>query len=126
MLNLLFNACEAVPPDSGKIDITGWVSERGIEIRVADNGSGIPDSIRENLFQPFVSYGKAKGIGLGLTAVHKIMQDHGGEVSVESTGPHGTVFRLRIPVTVPAGLVVSVPIARESLHSRMRERPSPL
>jgi chemotaxis protein histidine kinase CheA len=54
------------------------------------------------------------------------MQDHGGEVSVESTGPHGTVFRLRIPVTVPAGLIVSIPIARESLHSRMRERPSPL
>ena len=103
MLNLLFNACEAVPPDSGKIDITSWMSERGIEIRVADNGSGIPDPIRENLFQPFVSYGKAKGIGLGLTAVQKIMQDHGGEVSVESTGAQGTVFRLRLPVTVPVG-----------------------
>lgn len=101
MLNLLFNACEAVPPDSGKIDIKSWMSERDIEIRVADNGPGIPEAIRENLFQPFVSYGKAKGIGLGLTAVHKIMQDHGGEVSVESTGAQGTVFRLRLPVSVP-------------------------
>jgi signal transduction histidine kinase len=102
MLNLVFNACEAVAPDSGSVEVTSRVSERGIEIRVADNGPGIPDSIRENLFEPFVSYGKEKGIGLGLTAVHKIMQDHGGEVSVESTGPHGTVFKLRLPAAVPA------------------------
>ena len=98
ILNLFFNAGEAVPPDSGRIEVTSRVSERGIEIRVADNGPGIPDSIRENLFQPFVSYGKAKGIGLGLTAVHKIMQDHGGEVIVERTGPDGSVFKLFLPM----------------------------
>jgi histidine kinase/DNA gyrase B/HSP90-like ATPase len=69
---------------------------------VADNGPGIPDAIRENLFQPFVSYGKEKGIGLGLTAVQKIMQDRGGEVCVESTGPEGTVFKLRPPAAVQA------------------------
>jgi signal transduction histidine kinase len=102
MLNLLFNACEAVPPDSGKIEVNCRISDQGIEIRVADNGPGIPDAIRESLFQPFVSYGKEKGIGLGLTAVHKIIQDHGGDVCVESTGPEGTVFRLRLPATAPA------------------------
>jgi signal transduction histidine kinase len=102
MLNLLFNACEASPGDSGRIEVTSRVSEHGIEIRVADQGTGIPESIRESLFQPFVSYGKAKGIGLGLTAVHKIMQDHGGAVSVESTGPDGTVLKLRLPVRGPA------------------------
>ena len=42
--------------------MTSRVSERGAEIRVADNGPGIPDSIRENLFQPFVSYGKPKAL----------------------------------------------------------------
>jgi K+-sensing histidine kinase KdpD len=51
-------------------------------------------SIRQNLFQPFVSSGKEKGIGLGLTVVQEIMQNHGGEVCVESTGPQGTVFKL--------------------------------
>src|SRR5205814_2312466 len=69
ILNLLFNAGDAIPPDSGRIEVTTQVSERGIEIRVADNGPGIADSIREDLFQPFVSFGKEKGIGLGLTAV---------------------------------------------------------
>jgi signal transduction histidine kinase len=99
MLNLFFNASEAVPPESGRIDVSSRVTEHGIEIRVADNGSGISETIRENLFQPFVTFGKAKGIGLGLTAVHKIMQDHGGQVTVESTGPEGTVFRLFLPQT---------------------------
>jgi len=102
ILNLLFNACEAVPSDSGRIEVTSRVSSRGIEIQISDNGSGIPESIREKLFQPFVSCGKAKGIGLGLTAVHKIMQDHGGEVCVETTGPQGTVFKLLLPAVSSA------------------------
>lgn len=102
MLNLLFNAGEAVSADNGIIDVSSHITDQGIEIRVADNGPGIPDPIRESLFQPFVSYGKEKGIGLGLTAVQKIMKDHDGDVCVESTGPEGTVFRLRLPATAPA------------------------
>jgi signal transduction histidine kinase len=97
MLNLLFNACEAVSPNSGKIKVSSRVTEKGIEIRVADNGPGIPESIRGNLFQPFVSYGKEKGTGLGLTVVQKIMQDHGGEVCVERTDASGSTFKLLFP-----------------------------
>jgi len=97
ILNLLFNACEAVSPHSGRIEVTSQYADDGTEIRVADNGSGIPVSIRENLFQPFVSHGKEKGIGLGLTVIQKLMQDHGGEVRVESTGAAGTVFKLFFP-----------------------------
>jgi len=97
MLNLLFNAVEAVPAGSGRIDVTCRISDRGTEIRVADNGPGIPDEIDDCLFQPFVSHGKEKGIGLGLTVVQNIMQQHNGDVSVESTGKGGTVFRLFFP-----------------------------
>lgn len=97
MLNLLFNAGEAAPVGSGHIDVTSRTVEGGIEIRVADNGGGIPESIRDRLFQPFISYGKQHGIGLGLTAVQKIVRDHGGEVSVERTGPDGSVFKLFFP-----------------------------
>lgn len=100
ILNLLFNAGEAVPARTGKIDLSSRSTERGIEVRVTDNGTGIPDSIRESLFQPFVSHGKEKGIGLGLTVVHKIMHDHGGEVCVESTGPEGSTFALFIPAAM--------------------------
>ena len=104
--NLLLNACEAAPPDSGKIEVQARRTPQGLEIRVADNGPGIPPSVRESLFQPFVSYGKENGTGLGLTAVEKIVQDHGGQVSVESTGPEGTVFKLILPLTVPSDKVV--------------------
>jgi signal transduction histidine kinase len=102
MLNLLFNAAEAVSPESGRIDVSCHVSERGTEIRVADNGPGIPESIAGSLFQPFVSYGKEKGIGLGLTVVRNIMQQHHGDVSVERTGPDGTVIRLFFPARADA------------------------
>src|SRR5262249_45463736 len=83
--NLLLNACEAVSPDSGRVDIFLHGTSNGVEIRVADNGRGIPEAIRDRLFQPFVSFGKENGTGLGLTVVQKIIQDHGGDITVEST-----------------------------------------
>jgi signal transduction histidine kinase len=107
VLNLLFNACEAVSPETGVVQISAKSSEHGIEIVIADNGSGIPESIRTDLFQPFVSSGKEKGIGLGLTVVQKIMQNHGGEVQVESTGPQGTVFKLIFPLKAGEALPVT-------------------
>ncbi|HEV2178407.1 MAG TPA: ATP-binding protein [Terriglobia bacterium] len=99
--NLLLNACEAVPPDSGKIEVSTRQIPDRIEIRLADNGPGIPQPVRESLFQPFVSHGKENGIGLGLTVVQKIIQDHGGEISVEETGAGGTVFRFTLPARQP-------------------------
>ena len=96
ILNLLFNAAEAVPA-RGRIDVSCRVSDRGTEIRVSDNGPGIPEEIRGSLFQPFVSHGKEKGIGLGLTVVQNIMRQHHGDVYLESTGTSGTVIRLFFP-----------------------------
>ena len=97
VLNLLFNACEAVPPEGGRIEVRCRRMGENFEILVKDNGSGIPETIRENLFHPFVSSGKPKGIGLGLTVVQKIVQDHGGSIAVASSGPSGTVFRITLP-----------------------------
>lgn len=105
LYNLLLNACEAVRPDSGTIAVHSRRTAHGLEIRVADNGAGIPEAIRASLFQPFVSYGKENGIGLGLAVVQKIMQDHGGQVSVESTDPEGSVFKLILPLTAPTDKV---------------------
>ncbi|HUI40910.1 MAG TPA: ATP-binding protein [Terriglobia bacterium] len=95
--NLLLNACEAVPPDSGVIEVTIGQTSAGLEVRIADNGGGIPAEIRERLFQPFVTAGKDNGIGLGLAVVQKIVQEHGGQVNVERTGPSGTVLRVTLP-----------------------------
>lgn len=101
LLNLLFNAAEAVSPEHGRILVSGACAAGGVDLRVADNGPGIPDAIVDTLFEPFISHGKQKGTGLGLTVVHNVMQQHGGAASVERTGPEGTTFLLHFP-----GLVV--------------------
>jgi signal transduction histidine kinase len=97
--NLLLNACEAVPREGGRIAIELSEVPGGVEVRVSDNGHGIPESIQGQLFEPFVSQGKENGTGLGLTVVQKIVQDHGGDVTVEKTSKEGTVFRLVLPLT---------------------------
>jgi len=102
LYNLLLNACEATAPDHGRITIDLAEVPGGVQVRVADNGRGIPESVRGKLFEPFVSAGKENGTGLGLTVVQKIIQDHGGDVVVESTSAAGTVFRLILPVSALA------------------------
>jgi signal transduction histidine kinase len=98
LYNLLLNACEAVPPQTGRVEVALREVANAVEIRVSDNGRGIPESIRTQLFEPFVSYGKENGTGLGLTVVQKIVQDHGGDVNVEKTSENGTVFRVVLPL----------------------------
>lgn len=99
LLNLLLNACEAVPAESGKIDVSLRRVGEKLEIRVEDNGPGVADAVREKLFDPFVSHGKENGTGMGLTVVQKIMQDHGGDVIVEQTSSSGTTFRINMPLS---------------------------
>jgi signal transduction histidine kinase len=99
--NLLQNACEAAPAESGKVQIIALGLDDHVEISVADNGPGISDSIRNDVFQPFVTYGKEEGTGLGLAIVQKIVRDHGGEVKVEVTGKSGTTFKVVLPLKRP-------------------------
>jgi signal transduction histidine kinase len=102
LLNLMLNACEVVPAESGKIDIGLRRKDENLEIRIADNGPGIADTVRDRLFEPFVSHGKENGTGMGLTVVQKILQDHGGDVAVEQTSASGTTFRVSIPLNPSA------------------------
>jgi signal transduction histidine kinase len=95
--NLALNACEATAEQDGRITVDILSAENSFEIRVADNGQGIPVSIRTSLFDPFVSAGKSNGTGLGLAIVSKIINDHGGSVTVESTSSTGTIFLIKMP-----------------------------
>jgi signal transduction histidine kinase len=102
LLNLLLNACEVVPSQAGKIDIGLRRTSESLEIRIADNGPGVAEAIRDRLFEPFVSHGKENGTGMGLTVVQKILQDHGGEVTLEQTSSSGTTFRIKLPLSPSA------------------------
>lgn len=100
--NLLRNACEAVGP-AGSVRVEARGEEFRVDISISDDGPGIPSEIRGDLFQPFVTYGKPDGTGLGLAVVQKVIRDHGGDIGIVSTGPHGTTFRLTLPVTPAPG-----------------------
>ncbi len=99
--NLLQNACEAAPAESGKVQIMARGVDGHLEVFVTDNGSGIPECIREDVFEPFVTQGKLDGTGLGLAVVQKVVRDHGGDVRVETSGKSGTTFKLTLPLKRP-------------------------
>jgi signal transduction histidine kinase len=111
MFNLAVNACEAVSKRDGKIVFEILAGADTFEIRISDNGPGIPAAIRNNLFDPFVSSGKPNGTGLGLAIVSKIIADHGGSVAVESTSERGTTFLVKLPRVQVAAKEVSVNVA---------------
>jgi signal transduction histidine kinase len=95
--NLILNACEAATEFESSIEVDARSTSTGFEIRVRDTGHGIPTSIRDSLFDPFVSSGKPNGTGLGLAIVSKIVQDHSGTVSVEQSSESGTTVLVRLP-----------------------------
>ncbi len=98
MYNLLLNACQSAHGCNGcgRVEVRMEVLEGLIALEVEDNGPGVPENIRGSLFQPFVSEGKQKGSGLGLTLAHCIAAEHGGEVVLVATRPGQTIFRMTI------------------------------
>ena len=99
--NVVLNACEAVPPGCGRIEVISVGHHDYAEITISDNGPGIPEPIRHAVFQPFVTYGKAGGTGLGLAIVQQILRARGGEIYLDATGKEGTRFRVVLPYVGP-------------------------
>ena len=95
--NLLLNSCQSVQAKGGHVSVTVENSGKHLDIRVIDDGPGLDMSIRDKVFQPFVSYGKENGTGLGLTIAQKIVQDHSGQLQVEVSAPGHTVMRITLP-----------------------------
>lgn len=99
--NLLSNAREALSP-GGRAMVRWYRNGDWLQIEVEDNGPGIPADIRDSLFEPFVTSGKKNGTGLGLAISHKIVEDHGGKLTVDSQPSRGTRFTIALPAEVPA------------------------
>ena len=93
--NLCRNAIEAMDK-GGVLTLKGKLDGKDLLIAVSDNGPGIPPAIEDRLFQSFVTLGKDGGTGLGLAIVKKIVEEHGGTVTVKSSS-RGATFELRLP-----------------------------
>jgi two-component system sensor histidine kinase PilS (NtrC family) len=94
--NLCLNAVEAMP-EGGELRVAAAVRGETLEVVVSDTGEGIAASDISHVFEPFFST-KSEGTGLGLALVHRIVQEHGGEIDVRSSPGLGTTFTLTLPV----------------------------
>jgi len=99
--NLLLNACQAATRsvDMPVVEVCLVEVEQWLHVTILDNGPGIPASIRDTLFDPFVTMGKPNGTGLGLTLACRIAEEHGGSVRLEESNSKGTAFTLSLART---------------------------
>lgn len=97
LVNLIGNAREAMP-NGGQIRVAAAVGAREAQVEVADTGPGIPEGVRERVFEPFVTHGKSGGTGLGLCIVKQIVEAHKGEINFSTREGTGTTFRMVLPI----------------------------
>jgi signal transduction histidine kinase len=98
--NVATNSCQAMPA-GGTVRLSSEARSDRVVIAVEDEGGGIPEEIRHRVFEPFFSYGKSEGVGLGMATARKIAEEHGGRIEIESRDRRGTIVRFVLPVAGP-------------------------
>lgn len=102
ILNLVMNAADALPAEHGRIGIEAYGEDERVVIRVSDNGSGIPETIRHKLFEAFVTTKPAgTGTGLGLFISKQLVEQWGGVIAIESSPDTGTIVTVRLRSSLP-------------------------
>ena len=107
-LNLVTNAAQAMEEGQGTLTLTTRSENAGVAVEVADNGKGIPPDVLPKIFDPFFSTKEiGKGTGLGLSISYKIVEQHGGRITVESQPGTGTKFTVWLPLKPPVESALS-------------------
>ena len=103
LFNLLLNACQAARSSqaSPSVVMQAEATVDLVSVAVIDNGPGVPEGVRHSMFEPFVSEGKQKGTGLGLTLSQSIAKEHGGAVRLMESAPGKTFFLISFLRAVP-------------------------
>ena len=98
LLNLLNNAADALPEQGGRVRVRAWSSPPDtLELEVSDDGPGVPAEAREHIWDPFFSTKGSRGTGLGLATTAKLIQEHGGSITLERNGGPGACFHMVLP-----------------------------
>ncbi len=102
LLNLILNAYQAMEKEGGTLRLSTREEEENIWFLVADTGPGMPETLIEKIFEPFfTTKERGKGTGLGLAIVRQVLQEHGGEIEVETREGEGTTMKVRLPKVPP-------------------------
>jgi signal transduction histidine kinase len=117
--NLLLNACQSAReyPEGRHVDVSLSAEREAVSVTIVDSGPGVPEGIRESLFDPFVSQGKQKGSGLGLTLASSIAREHDGEVILVSSRPGETIFRMTVARHLPESARKTYPPRSKAMAS---------
>jgi signal transduction histidine kinase len=101
LVNLIVNAAQAIPDDvKGLVKVTTSIIDGQISVQVRDNGKGIDSKTRKQIFDPFFTTKRTRGgTGLGLSISYRIIEEHGGTISVNSEVNKGTTFTVLLPIT---------------------------
>ena len=95
--NIAANARDAMP-QGGKFGVSTRKVKDRVEMRFSDTGVGVPKEVGERIFEPFFSYGKRQGAGLGLSIAQRIVEEHGGTIRLESNEGEGAQFVVVLPL----------------------------
>lgn len=106
VLNVVINALEATPADSGRVSIGGRRVADRVRLTISDNGRGMDQSTLARVFEPFYTGRRGAGepgTGLGLSICHAIIADHGGTITAASAGAgRGSTFTIDLPADADA------------------------
>ena len=94
--NLASNARDAMP-QGGSLTVTTERSNGYVKIEFKDSGTGMPEEVKKRIFEPFMTYGKKHGTGLGMAIVKKVIDDHQGKIEIDSEMGKGTTIRILLP-----------------------------
>jgi len=106
-INLMNNAVEAMP-EGGHLGISARTEDDAVIVEIDDTGVGISDQLRDNLFQPFASFGKKTGLGLGLALSRQTVLDQGGDIWAAEKAGAGARFVIRLPLAGLSKVAVNV------------------
>lgn len=114
--NLIRNAIQAMP-EGGAVRVATRFEPEGVVLQVADSGPGIAEELRATIFEPLVTT-KSTGTGLGLALCKRIVDAHGGEISVASEPGRGTAFTIRLPYDSPEAGIAPDPAGEPELEAQ--------
>lgn len=109
-INMINNALDAMP-GGGDISFSTWSDNDTIFVSVTDNGEGMPEVTRKNVFDPFFSTKGVEGTGLGMSMAYGTVTRHGGKINVASKTGKGTTFTIQFPHTDKRRSLMAVPDA---------------